>query len=174
MGTAELDMISVRSASDRPDIGVVTNVGPVHLERLGSMGAIVAAKAELVEALPPAGVAVLNGDDPQVAAMATRTKARSLLYGQSSQCDLRAADLQGRGLEGISFRLPHGGQSVAVETPLPGLHHVYPALAAAAVALTEGLSLTEIAEALRRARPDPRPRLRQGAHRGPHPGPQHK
>jgi len=155
-GPGEIDLLC-RIA--RPDVGVVTNVGPVHLERLGSMGAIAAAKAELVEALPSGGVAILNGDDPLVAAMARRTRARSLLYGQSSQCDLRAADLQGRGLEGISFRLTYGGQSLAVDTPLPGLHHVYPALAAAAVGLTEGLSLAEIAGALRQARPDLRLRV---------------
>jgi len=159
-GPGEIDLLCRIAA---PQTGVVTNVGPVHLERLGSMGAIVAAKAELVEALPPDGLAVLNGDDPQVAAMATRTKARTLLYGQSSQCEVRAGDLQGRGLEGISFRLTYGGESVAVETPLPGLHHVYPTLAAAAVALTEGLSLAEIADALRQARPDLRLRVRQAS-----------
>jgi UDP-N-acetylmuramoyl-tripeptide--D-alanyl-D-alanine ligase len=144
-----------------PQTGVVTNVGPVHLERLGSMGAIAAAKAELVEALPVDGLAVLNGDDPQVAAMATRTKARTLLYGQSAQCEVRADDLRGRGLEGISFRLSYEGESVAVETPLPGRHHVYPALAAAAVGLSEGMTLAEIAAALRQARPDLRLRVRR-------------
>src|SRR3990170_3804069 len=159
-GPGEIDLLCRIAA---PQTGVVTNVGPVHLERLGSMGAIVAAKAELVEALPPDGLAVLNGDDPQVAAMATRTKARAILYGQSSQCEVRAGDLQGRGLEGISFRLTYGGESVAVETPLPGLHHVYPALAAAAIGLTEGLSLAEIADALRQARPDLRLRVRQAS-----------
>ena len=156
-GPGEIDLLC-RIA--RPDVGVVTNVGPVHLERLGSMGAIFAAKAELVEALPESGVAVLNGDDPQVASMATRTRARALLYGQSSQCQVRADDLEGHGLEGISFRLSHDGRSVAVETPLPGLHHVYPALAAAAAGLSEGLTLAEIAEALRQARPELRLRPR--------------
>ncbi len=145
----------------RPQIGVVTNVGPVHMERLGSQGAIVAAKAELVEALPedPDGIGVLNGDDPQVAAMASRTRARVLLYGQSPQCHVRGGDLVGRGLDGISFRLTYGGSSVAAETPLPGRHHIYPALAAAAVGLAEGMTLTEIADALRQARPELRLRV---------------
>src|SRR3989337_1134843 len=70
-GPGEIDLLCRIAA---PQTGVVTNVGPVHLERLGSIGAIAAAKAELVEALPPDGLAVLNGDDPQVAAMATRPK----------------------------------------------------------------------------------------------------
>src|SRR3972149_12304844 len=99
--------------------------------------------------------------------MATRTKARALLYGQASQCDVRAGDLAGRGLEGISFRLTYSGESVAGETPLPGLHHVYPALAAAAVALTEGLTLAEIAAALQQARPELRLRPRQAASGAP-------
>src|SRR3990172_8701356 len=71
-GPGEIDLLCRIAA---PQTGVVTNVGPVHLERLGSMGAIVAAKAELVEALPPDGMAILNGDEPQVAPLATRTKA---------------------------------------------------------------------------------------------------
>lgn len=143
----------------KPQIGVVTNVGPVHLERLGSMGAIVAAKAELVEALPQDGLAVLNGDDPRVAAMAARTRARVLLYGVSPQCHLRAGDLESHGLDGISFRLGHGDASVAVKMPLPGRHHVYSALAAAAVGLSEGMTLEQIAEALAQARPELRLRM---------------
>jgi len=154
--------IALLSRIAAPQVGVVTNIGPVHLERLGYMGAIVAAKAELVEALPADGVAVLNGDDPRVARLATRTRARALLYGQSPQCHLRASDVQSRGLEGISFRLTHGEASVPVSCALPGRHHVYPALAAAAVALTEGMTLAEIADALPQARPELRLRVLPG------------
>ena len=153
--------ISLLCRIARPQIGVVTNVGPVHMERLGSMGAIASAKAELVEALPedPDGIGILNGDDSRVAAMASRTRARVLLYGQSQQCHVRGSDLKGRGLDGISFRLTYGDTQVEVETPLPGRHHIYPALAAAAVGLSEGMTLTEIAEALRQARPELRLRV---------------
>jgi UDP-N-acetylmuramoyl-tripeptide--D-alanyl-D-alanine ligase len=146
----------------QPQIGVVTNVGPVHLERLRSLGAIVAAKAELVEALPPDGVAVLNGDDPRVAAMASRTKARVLFFGQSQQCHVRGGDLVSRGLDGISFRLSYGGMSAEVEASLPGRHHLYPALAAAAVGLAEGMTLADVAAALRDARPELRLRVLPG------------
>lgn len=146
----------------RPQIGVVTNVGPVHLERLRSLDAIAAAKAELVEALPPDGAAVLNGDDPRVAAMASRTKARVLFFGQSQQCHVRGGDLVSRGLDGISFRLSYGGMSAEVEAPLPGRHHLYPALAAAAVGLAEGMALTDVAAALREARPELRLRVLPG------------
>src|SRR5574341_903829 len=77
--------IALLAEISRPAVGVVTNVGPVHLERLGYMGAITAAKAELVEALPPDGLAVLNGDDARTAAFARRTRARTALFGTSEQ-----------------------------------------------------------------------------------------
>ena len=156
-GPGEIDLLC-RIA--QPRIGVVTNVGPVHLERLGSMAAIAAAKGELVEALPSDGVAVLNGDDATVAAMASRTKARVLLYGQSSQCHIRGSDLASHGLDGISFRLTYeGSRPRRVEAHLPGRHHLYPALAAAAVALAEGMTLAEVASALEEARPELRLRV---------------
>ncbi len=155
-GPGEIDLLCHIA---QPQVGVVTNVGPVHLERLGSLGAIAAAKAELVNSLPTDGVAVLNGDDSNVAAMASSTKAGVLLYGRSSQCDVRGRDLASRGLEGISFRLTYGESSTAVTAPLPGGHHLYPALAAAAVGLAEGMTLDEVAAALQGARPELRLRI---------------
>jgi len=153
--------IALLAEISKPAVGVVTNIGPVHLERLGYIGAIVAAKAELVEALPPDGLAVLNGDDTRATALARRTRARAVLFGTSEQCDFRASEIASHGLHGIEFRLSTPAGAVNVRCPLPGRHHVYPALAAAAVALNEGLSLREVAEALADARPDlrltPRP-----------------
>ena len=147
-----------------PTVGVVTNVSPVHLERVRSFGRIVAAKAELIEALPSDGLAVLNGDDARVAAMARRTRARSILYGTSEQCDIRATSVSGRGLDGFSFALHAQGQSIQIDCPLPGKHHVYAALAATAVALNDGMSLNEIADALHEAKLDLRLTVRPGPH----------
>jgi UDP-N-acetylmuramoyl-tripeptide--D-alanyl-D-alanine ligase len=154
--------IALLAGIAQPHVGVVTNIGPVHLERLGYMGAIVAAKAELVEALPPDGLAVLNGDDARTARLAARTRARAVLYGRSEQCHVRARNLRSRGLAGISFELEADGQSTETNCPLPGVHHVYPALAAAAVALNEGLNRDEIREALGEARPELRLRVLPG------------
>jgi UDP-N-acetylmuramoyl-tripeptide--D-alanyl-D-alanine ligase len=154
--------ITLLSQIARPSTGVVTNVGPVHLERLGSQGAITAAKAELVEALPADGLAVLNGDDPRVVAMATRTAAAVTYYGLSEQCHVRADEISSRGLEGTEFRLNHCGENISVRLPLPGKHYVSPALAAAAVALHEGLTLIEIADALGEVRPYLRSRILPG------------
>lgn len=154
--------IAVLSLLARPRIGVVTNIGPVHLERLGSQGAISAAKAEIVESLPADGVAILNGDDARTAALAVRTAARVTYYGLSEQCHVRATDLVSRALDGIEFRLTTAAGSAAVRLPLPGRHHAYPALAAASVALEEGMTLSEIADALAVTRLDLRSRIVPG------------
>ena len=154
--------IALLAKMSAPHVGVVTKIGPVHLERLGTMGAIVAAKAELVEALPADGLAVLNGDDTRVASFAGRTRARPVFFGLSERCLVRAENVVSHGLNGISFRLVAGGTAADVRCPLPGRHHVYPALAAAAVALNEGLELQEVADALAEARADLRLTQRRG------------
>lgn len=132
----------------RPDIGIVTNVGPVHLERLGSIERITEAKAELVESLTADGVAILNADDPRVISMAGRTRARTITYGLTEGADCRATDIEVHGLDGVTFHLVWLGDTQTVWAPLPGRHSVYGCLAGAATALTEGLSLTQVAEAL--------------------------
>lgn len=154
--------IALLAAIARPSVGVVTNVGPVHMERVGSFGRIIGGKAELVEALPRDGLAVLNGDDSNVAAMARRTQARSSLYGLSEQCDVRATGVSSRGLDGFSFTLKTPDGATSIDCPLPGKHHVYAALAAAAVALNEGMTLDEVASALREVTLDLRLTVRQG------------
>ena len=91
-----------------PSIGIVTAVQPVHLSRLGTIEAIEDAKAELVEALPPAadgGVAILNADDARVARMASRTRARVTTYGFDAGADVRATAVESAGFEGMRFRL---------------------------------------------------------------------
>jgi len=147
----------------RPDVGVITNIGPTHMERLGSLEAIAAAKAELIESLPAEGVAILSRDDPLVSALAGRTKARVLWYGTTAESDIRGDSIESRGLDGFSFDLTYAGETVRVSTPLPGRHNLHNLLAAAAVGLTEGLSLAEVAEALGKARPTFRLRVVAGA-----------
>ena len=134
----------------RPQVGVVTNISPVHLERAGSMDAIVAGKGELVESLPPApeGVAILNADDELVLGMAARTRARIFTYGFSPDADLWASDDEGLGLEGIRFVLHHGPDSLHVHVPLLGRHSVHTALRAAAIALAEGMPWDAILDGL--------------------------
>jgi UDP-N-acetylmuramoyl-tripeptide--D-alanyl-D-alanine ligase len=144
MGTYARGEIARLCELARPVVGVVTNVGPVHMERLGSLEAIADAKAELVEALPPQGVAVLNYDEPLVLAMARRTKARVLFYGLDSRAELWADDIESEGLEGIRFRMHYGREHLRVHVPLLGRHSVHTALRAAAVGLAEGMAWDDI------------------------------
>lgn len=147
----------------RPQIGVVTNVGVSHIERLGSQQAIADAKAELPESLPADGYAVLNADDPFVFAMAERTRAGVVTYGViTGDCALRADEIVSRGIEGVSFVIRQGRRRASVHLAMPGRHNVYNALAAAAVGLVDGLSLREVADALSEARPESRIRMVPG------------
>ena len=128
----------------RPHIGIVTNVGPSHLARMGSLDVIQQAMAELPASLPADGVAILNGDDPRVRAMRDATPARIFLYGLTSDCDLWASDLDSHGLEGIGFRVHYGRESLYVRVPLLGRHSVHTTLRAIAVGLVEGMTWEEI------------------------------
>lgn len=133
----------------QPKIGVVTLIGSVHLERAGSMEAIVAAKRELVEALPGDGVAVLNKDDERVMGMVPYTRARVFTYGLDQRADLWADNIRSMGLDGIRFSLHYGREALSLQVPLLGRHSVHTALRAAAVGLITDLSWEEIAAGLR-------------------------
>jgi UDP-N-acetylmuramoyl-tripeptide--D-alanyl-D-alanine ligase len=134
----------------KPQVGVITNISEVHLERAGSMEAIIKGKGELVESLPdaPEGVAILNIDDPAVRDMAERTEARIFYYGLSQEAVLWADEIEGLGLEGVRFVFHHQGEAFRVRVPLLGRHSVHTALRAAAVGLTEGLSWDQILSGL--------------------------
>ncbi|HSU08579.1 MAG TPA: UDP-N-acetylmuramoyl-tripeptide--D-alanyl-D-alanine ligase, partial [Pseudonocardia sp.] len=141
-----------------PRVGVVLNVGHAHVGEFGGQQAIARAKGELVEALPAAGVAVLNADDPAVAAMATRTRARVATVGRLPEAQVRADDVAldaGR----ARFRLvtPRGSADVALR--LVGAHHVGNALSAAAVALECGATPEGVASTLSAAGPASRWRM---------------
>lgn len=156
MGMYDVGEIAELAAIAHPHIGVVTNVGPTHLERLGTIERIAQAKTELVEALPDGGrprygVAILNGDDLRVRQMAAQTRAEVFYYGLDPTCDLWANDIESQGLEGVRFRFHHGSETIHAKVPMLGRHSVHTALAAAAVGLVEGQSWEEIIDGLRGA-----------------------
>ncbi|GHF76033.1 UDP-N-acetylmuramoyl-tripeptide--D-alanyl-D-alanine ligase [Amycolatopsis bartoniae] len=131
-----------------PRIGVELNVGTAHVSEFGSREAIAEAKGELVEALPADGVAVLNLDDPLVAGMASRTKARIVGTGEHPDADVRAEGITLDDQARPSFRLVTARGSADVKLPLYGEHHVANALSAAAVALELGSTVDEVAARL--------------------------
>lgn len=143
--------IAALAALGRPSIGIVTAVAPVHLERAGSLEAIERAKAELVEALPANGTAILNADDARVRGFARRTAARPLLYGLGPGADVTAARVEARGAAGMAFeivaRAPRPAR-IPVAIGSLGRHSVANSLAAAATGLVAGLDDAAIAAGL--------------------------
>ena len=131
-----------------PNVAIVTAVAGVHLELFGSIDAIAQAKGELVEALGADGTAVLNGDDPRVAAMADRTVGRVLTYALDGDGELTATDvrLDRRARASFTARTPWGDAEVRL--PVAGRHHVSNALAAIAAAGSLGVDPESAAAAL--------------------------
>lgn len=151
MGTYGVGEIALLCRLAHPQIGIITNVGVSHLERMKTPEAIAQAKGELVEALPAAGAAILNLDDPRVRAMERRTKARVFFYGRDPAADLWADTIESRGLDGVAFTVHYGEERHRLETPLLGRHTVYVTLPAIAVGLLLGLNWSDIAAGLRDA-----------------------
>ncbi|MFJ9647359.1 UDP-N-acetylmuramoyl-tripeptide--D-alanyl-D-alanine ligase [Streptomyces sp. NPDC004244] len=151
MGARGIGHIAYLTGLTPPRIGVVLNVGTAHIGEFGGREQIAVAKGELVEALPAAadgGVAVLNADDPLVRAMSARTEARTLLFGEAEDADVRASEVRmtPAGQPSFTLHTPTGCGEVTLR--LYGEHHVSNALAAAAVAHVLGMSVDEIATAL--------------------------
>lgn len=133
----------------RPQIGVITVIGPAHLERLGSVANIAQAKGELLESLPADGWAVLNSDDPWAGFLADRTRARRLFYGFQPGAQVRAVECRAAEERGMTFRVEATGEAEKFFIPWPGRHHVSDALAAIAVGWVLGLHLADMAPRLR-------------------------
>ncbi|MEU5318125.1 UDP-N-acetylmuramoyl-tripeptide--D-alanyl-D-alanine ligase [Streptomyces sp. NPDC047461] len=151
MGARGIGHIRYLTDLTPPKIGLVLNVGTAHIGEFGGREQIAQAKGEIVEGLPEDGTAVLNADDPLVRAMASRTKAKVILFGESDEADVRAENVRLTDTGQPSFRLrtPSGASDVTMR--LYGEHHVSNALAAAAVAHELGMSAEEIATALSEA-----------------------
>lgn len=139
----------------RPTIGIITNIGPDHLEFFGSMEGSAQSKAELLDLLPSDGTAVLNADDPYYDYLAARARCRVVSFGFSSKADVRATDVKSDGRNGSIFRLllPGKVRHTIVHIHVQGGHNVTNALAAAAVGAVLGLPGAVIAQGLSRFRP---------------------
>jgi UDP-N-acetylmuramoyl-tripeptide--D-alanyl-D-alanine ligase len=131
-----------------PKFGAVLNVGTAHLSEFGSREGIAQGKGELVEALPEDGVAILNADDPLVAGMASRTKAKVVLVGENPNADVRAENIVLDEQARATFTLKTAKGDAQVRLGLNGLHQVGNALVAAAIALELGATPEEVAERL--------------------------
>jgi UDP-N-acetylmuramoyl-tripeptide--D-alanyl-D-alanine ligase len=152
MGARGIGHLTYLTTIAPPDVAIVLNVGVAHVGEFGSRAAVAQAKGELVEALRPEGLAVLNADDPEVAKMRSRTRARVVTVGAWADADVRAVDLRVDALGRPSFTVvaPSGRAEVALQ--LSGAHHVGNALAVVAAALECGMDLESVAAALTAAR----------------------
>ncbi len=149
MGARGVGHIARLCSIARPDIGVVLNVGSAHVGEFGNPDTTAVAKGEMVEALDPDGVAILNADDPRTNAMVARTAARVLTFGRAGTVALGDVELDAAGEP--TFTLTHADKTVTAHVPQLGAHHAMNAAAAAAVCLAAGIDLTTVGERLARA-----------------------
>lgn len=130
-----------------PTLAIVTNVGETHLELLGSLENIAAAKAELVEAIGKDGITVLNADNEYVYEMRHKVKGQVIFFGTNSHADVKAQKIQ-NSEDGVVFECATEKSTFPVSLPIPGRHNVYNALAAIAAALALGLTHNEFVSGL--------------------------
>jgi len=133
-----------------PDIGLITNVGRAHLEGVGSVEGVARAKVELLDKMAPRALAILNGDDRILMHAAAAFRKKPVTFGQGLQNTARAEKIRNLGLRGFSFDVHWKGKSFSVRLRVPGFHNVHNALAAAAIALSLGISKDRIQEGLSR------------------------
>jgi UDP-N-acetylmuramoyl-tripeptide--D-alanyl-D-alanine ligase len=137
-----------------PDVGVITCVAPAHLEGLGSIHGVAEAKAELYRRLRPSATAVVNADDPLVAASGRAFPGRKIPFGTGGEgLAVEAQDIVDRGLDGIEFRLAVERHDVPVRLAVPGRHNVTNALAAAAAGHALGIGLDALQAGLEAFQP---------------------
>jgi len=153
MGMSHAGEIRALAKIAQPDIGVVTNVAPVHLEFFDSLAGIARAKYELVESLPSSGTAVLNADDEYVSQFGRDFKGRVIKYGTNSAADVRAENVQSKGTEGSEFDIVIAGTREHASLPLVGDHNILNALAALSVSIACGLKVSDAVAALSTLKP---------------------
>ncbi len=152
MGARGVGHIAALCEVARPTVGVVTVVAGVHLEHFRTLEDVAAGKSELVRSLPPTGTAVLNADDPLVAAMASATDAPVLTFGRNGVGEVQGARIELDGQLCARFELHSPWGATTVQLGIAGRHQVTNALGAAAAALSMGASIDAVAEGLGRAR----------------------
>ena len=146
MGMNHFGEISYLTQIARPQLAVITNIGTMHIENLGSREGICRAKLEILEGMPADGAVILNGDEPLL--RRAKTGRPTVFFGFGPDCDLRAVELAQDEAE-TRFVAEGLGERFALRLPVEGRHNVYNALAAAAVGLTLGLTPAQIARGLR-------------------------
>jgi UDP-N-acetylmuramoyl-tripeptide--D-alanyl-D-alanine ligase len=139
-----------------PDVAVITNINPVHLEFFKSIGEIALAKREILEGLKKGGTAVLNGDDSRVHEIAADWKGKRITFGFSPGCDIRVQNIQKQGFEGMRFELLYGQRQKDVLFPFFLESFLYDFLAASAAAYALSLPVETVSDKAKSLRPIPK------------------
>jgi len=143
MGMSAVGEIDMLSRLVNPDVGVITNIGPAHLEFLGNLDGVAEAKGELLNNLNANGTAVLNADDAYFSMLKSKFSGRTLTFGIDKESDVRAADIR-QEKEYTDVTVLGGGSRVDVRLRTVGKHNIYNALAAAAAAIAAGMPIDAI------------------------------
>jgi len=153
MGMSHTSEIQTLTQIAPPDVAVILNIKPVHLEYFESIEGIAAAKKEILQGAQPEGTAVLNADDFRVLEIAKDWKGKKILFGLSDQCDIRALEIKKMGLEGMVFQLGYGSDSAEVKLPFLTNSYLENFLAAAGVAYAYSVPLQNILDRLANLEP---------------------
>lgn len=148
MGTSQPGEIARLAAIAAPDIGLITNIGPAHLEGLKSFAGVREEKGALFQFMNGLGTAILNHDDEAIGVLARRWQGSRVTFGLSVGSDVTARQIEGESPEGVRFRLVMAGSEVPIRLAVPGRHNIMNALAAAAAARALGMTKEEIAAGL--------------------------
>lgn len=155
MGMSDFGEMERLSKIARPDVCIITNIGPCHLENCGNLDGVLRAKKEIFTYMTPQGAVFLNGDDEKLRTLEKEMK--PVFFGLSGENEFYASDLESQGLKGYKATI-HGRQgeeafAFPVMVPTPGIHMVSNAVAAAAIGTYFGLSREQIAQGIADFRP---------------------
>jgi UDP-N-acetylmuramoyl-tripeptide--D-alanyl-D-alanine ligase len=153
LGTNSRGEIKRLTEIAEPDIGLVTNIGPAHLEGLKTLECVREEKGDLYRTMSKSGLAVFNADDEAISPLMRSWRDRVLTYGVTSPADVTASDIAKWGISGQSFVLNAGSDSAVVQLSASGMHNIYNALAAAALSRAAGIGINEISQGLRNFHP---------------------
>ena len=158
MGMNHAGEIAALARIAEPDWAVVSNVAPVHLEHFADgIAGIAAAKYELVQSLPPTGIAFLNADDPYVSEFGREREQHARYFGiAGAASSVRASEVTSNGADGMSFTVDAGGGQATAHIALMGEHNVFNALAAIAVGIESGIPLQQCIDGLASLHPSDR------------------
>jgi UDP-N-acetylmuramoyl-tripeptide--D-alanyl-D-alanine ligase len=137
----------------RPQVGVYTNIAPVHIEFFGTIEGIAAAKRELLENVVPGGTIIINTDNEHVMRISQGFEGRKVTYGIDHDAEYRATNIRERGLLGTRFTVEAEGSAHELELVLPGRHNLENLLAAIATARAIGISWEGIERGVRDVKP---------------------